>query len=112
MRFLAAITAPALLSSSLTAQSGVVLSGRVLTDSTRTPVVNAAVAIPRLNKSTTTDEQGRFHIAEIKPGSHEIVVRHGTRNLYPASGRVKAWLERASALKRSPNDGDSPEASR
>jgi hypothetical protein len=76
MRLLCTLAALAAAAAPLAAQKGnAVLSGRVLADSVRTPVVNAAVAIPALNRSASTDEQGRFQIADIKPGSHEIVVR-------------------------------------
>ena len=51
------------------------LSGLVLVDSTRVPVVLAAVAIPSLNKSTTTDSAGRFTMVGIRAGLHEVHLR-------------------------------------
>lgn len=52
------------------------VSGRVVTaDSTRSPVVAADIAIPRLERIVQSDSLGRFRLRELPPGLHVIVAR-------------------------------------
>lgn len=54
---------------------GAAFSGVVLDDSTRRPIANAEVALPGLSRSALTNDQGRFRLADIAPGDHQVVVR-------------------------------------
>src|SRR5688572_10084047 len=56
-------------------QRNLTFSGTVLVDSIRRPIENAAVAIPSLRKSTSTDQHGKFTIPDVRAGTHEVVVR-------------------------------------
>ncbi|SET78901.1 TonB-dependent receptor [Stigmatella erecta] len=49
-------------------------SGRALERGTRAPLVGAEVALPALERSTTTDAQGRFSFRGVPLGSHEVLV--------------------------------------
>ena len=49
----------------------------VITDlNSGTPVSGALVEFPALRRQTLTDRQGRFSIANIRPGRHNIAVSH------------------------------------
>lgn len=51
------------------------LQGRVVSDSGRRPVVNAEVAVPRLQLRTLTDTLGRYRLPGIPSGEHMVVTR-------------------------------------
>jgi hypothetical protein len=55
--------------------SGAVMSGRILADSTDTPIVGAEVTIPDLSLVTRTDSLGRYALSGLKTGAHRLVVR-------------------------------------
>ena len=57
------------------AQGPAVLRGRVLVDSTELPLVGATVVLPGQALTATTDSTGRFRLAGIAPGIHDIIVR-------------------------------------
>lgn len=50
-------------------------TGRVVADSTARNLEGAEVVLPDLGKSVTTDDQGRFRVGDILPGTHRILVR-------------------------------------
>src|SRR5260370_29836220 len=52
-----------------------VLTGVVLTDSTKQPIENAEVSLPILSKTALTDEKGEFRIDGIAPGVQQIRIR-------------------------------------
>lgn len=72
-RALFAATAMLLLTSTARAQA--VLTGVVLTDSTKQPIANAEVSLPILSKTALTDEKGEFRIDGIAPGVQQIRIR-------------------------------------
>ncbi len=49
-------------------------SGRALERGTRRPLVGAEVALPALERTATTDEEGRFSFRGVPPGTHEVLV--------------------------------------
>lgn len=51
------------------------LQGRVFADSTRRPVMNAEVAIPRLRLQTVSDSLGRYRLRDIPRGEHVVITR-------------------------------------
>ncbi|HEX8360507.1 MAG TPA: carboxypeptidase-like regulatory domain-containing protein [Longimicrobium sp.] len=51
------------------------LEGRVLDARTGRPLPLATVEIPRLRRSTVTDDEGRFDFGRVPAGEHGIVVR-------------------------------------
>ena len=51
------------------------LQGRVLADTTRRPVANAEVAIPKLNLRTASDSLGRYRLLNVSPGEHLVITR-------------------------------------
>jgi len=51
------------------------LQGRVLADSGRRPVANAAVELPRLGLRALTDTLGRYRLTGIPPGEHVVLTR-------------------------------------
>jgi outer membrane receptor protein involved in Fe transport len=58
--------------------------GRVFSSRNAEPLVNAEVSIPSLNLGALTDLDGRYLIAGVPPGTHDIVVRligYGTKTL-------------------------------
>ena len=54
---------------------GAVLTGRVLTDTTRLPLSNAEVSLPELGLRGVTNEKGEFRLTNIIPGKHRVLVR-------------------------------------
>lgn len=60
---------------SASAQSRAVLTGRVVADSTERPLVGASVLLPAQALHATTDSVGRFRIAGVPAGVHEVLVR-------------------------------------
>lgn len=55
---------------------GASLSGVILTDVGEKPIANAEVVIQSLNLSVRSDSAGRFRIAGIPAGQHQVVVRN------------------------------------
>ncbi len=51
------------------------LQGRVFEDTTRRPVMNAEVAIPRLGLRTLSDSLGRYRLRAIPRGEHLVITR-------------------------------------
>jgi hypothetical protein len=51
------------------------LTGVVYIDSGTSPLAGVGVAIPALRKASSTDDQGRFRIDDVKPGAYEVVAR-------------------------------------
>jgi len=51
------------------------LQGRVLAQGSRTPVVNAQVAVPRLGVQAISDSLGRYRLLNVPPGEHLVVTR-------------------------------------
>jgi hypothetical protein len=51
------------------------LQGRVIADSTRRPVMNAEIAIPRLSLKTLSDSLGRYRLREIPRGEYLVITR-------------------------------------
>ncbi|XXF78943.1 TonB-dependent receptor [Myxococcaceae bacterium GXIMD 01537] len=49
-------------------------SGLALERGTRRPLVGAEVAIPALERSVTTDSEGRFAFRDVPLGAHEVIV--------------------------------------
>ena len=49
------------------------LQGRVFADSTRRPVMNAEIAIPRLGLRTLSDSLGRYRLRELPRGEHVVI---------------------------------------
>ncbi len=49
-------------------------SGRALERGTRDALVGAEVVLPALERSTVTDEEGRFAFRGVPPGTHEVLV--------------------------------------
>ncbi len=49
-------------------------SGTAVERGTRRPLVGAEVALPGLERSTTTDEEGRFSFRDVPAGAHEVIV--------------------------------------
>jgi TonB family protein len=49
-------------------------SGRALERGTRKPLSGAEVALPELQRTTSTDEQGRFSFRGVPKGSHEVII--------------------------------------
>jgi TonB family protein len=49
-------------------------SGRALERGTRKPLASAEVALPELQRTTSTDEQGRFSFRGVPNGTHEVLV--------------------------------------
>jgi TonB family protein len=49
-------------------------SGRALERGTRRPLVGAEVAMPELERTTSTDAEGRFSFRGVPVGSHEVLV--------------------------------------
>ncbi len=49
-------------------------SGRALERGTRKPLSGAEVALPELERTTSTDEEGRFSFRGIPSGTHEVLV--------------------------------------
>lgn len=60
------------------AQGGctLVLQGRVLDEHDRTPLAFADVVVPELHRSVQADEQGRFTMAGLCPGTYTLKVAH------------------------------------
>ena len=56
------------------AEPPVNFSGRALERGTRKPLASAEVALPELQLTTSTDEQGRFSFRGVPNGSHEVLV--------------------------------------
>lgn len=56
--------------------STAVLNGRVFDASTAEPVNAARVRLVGAGREATTDESGRFRLAEVEPGAHLLEVRH------------------------------------
>lgn len=52
-----------------------VFAGTVLADSNARILSGAEVALPDLGKTVVTDEQGRFRLGDIRPGTHRVFVR-------------------------------------
>lgn len=57
------------------AQSQAELQGHVFGDSSRRPLRNAEVVLPRLNLRATTDSLGRYRLRNIPRGEHLVVAR-------------------------------------
>lgn len=57
------------------AARGAVFAGTVLADSNARILSGAEVAFPDLGKTVLTDEQGRFRLGDIRPGTHRVFVR-------------------------------------
>jgi hypothetical protein len=57
------------------AMRGAAFVGTVVFDSTRTPIIGAEVALPDVQKSVLSDENGRFRITGVPPGDHQVVIR-------------------------------------
>lgn len=74
-RALAAILS---LSSASNAQvpGNAVLSGSVIAGPTHMPISGAVIALPGQSLRTAADDSGRFVLAGIRPGRHEVIVRH------------------------------------
>ena len=51
------------------------LAGLVFSDSLKQPLAGAQVIITDLQRTTITNEQGAFHLADIAPGTHQLAVR-------------------------------------
>ena len=51
------------------------LQGRVLGNSSRTPLSGAQATLPALGLSALTDAAGKFRIANIRPGEHILVLK-------------------------------------
>ena len=51
------------------------LQGRVFADSTRRPVMNAEVVIPRLGLQTLSDSLGRYRLQPVPRGEHLVITR-------------------------------------
>jgi TonB family protein len=49
-------------------------SGRALERGTRRPLAGAEVALPEWERSTSTDEEGRFSFRDVPAGTHEVLV--------------------------------------
>lgn len=58
------------------ASRGAVLTGIVMIDSTKQPLVAAEVTLPQLGKTVLTNERGAFRITDIPAGDQPLVVRH------------------------------------
>ncbi len=56
------------------AEPPVNFSGRALERGTRRPLAGAEVALPQLERTTSTDEEGRFSFRGIPAGTHEVLV--------------------------------------
>ena len=54
---------------------GALLTGVVLTDSTRTPIGDVEVVIPTLGLNTRTNARGEFRLGDIPAGAHSVVAR-------------------------------------
>lgn len=54
---------------------GAVLAGTVLVDSTKRPIADAEVVLPKLSKLARTDDHGAFKLTDIPPGEQHVVVR-------------------------------------
>jgi hypothetical protein len=81
---------------------GAVFVGTVLADSNARVLSAAEVALPDLGKTVTTDEQGRFRLGDIRPGTHRVLVRRlGYAPLDTAIGfRANQTLDRRIILRR------------
>src|SRR4051812_4178488 len=77
------------------AQSGN-LRARVL-DSTRTPVANAEVSIPKLKRVDRTDSAGRITFSDLAPGRLEVAVRR--INFFPEHFFVEVRSGETTALE-------------
>jgi len=71
----AAIVATALTGASLNAQESATLSGRVVAVTDGAPIAGATVRLPGMERGVLTDEEGRFLLAGLAPGRHQLVVR-------------------------------------
>jgi hypothetical protein len=82
------------------------LTGIVMMDSTRVPVVGAEVSLPTLGKTVLADERGAFRITGIPAGEHRVSIRRlgygalDTRMLFPSGETVtrNVFLSRAVTL--------------
>jgi hypothetical protein len=59
----------------VTAQHNTGIVGIVLDARTRRPIEDVVVAVPSLNRATSTDTSGRFRLADLKAGNHDLIVR-------------------------------------
>ncbi|PIE48409.1 MAG: hypothetical protein CSA40_00630 [Flavobacteriales bacterium] len=67
----------------LMAQTGTI-SGHVMSESDNSPIAFADVVLENTNYFTTTDEDGRFIIEEIKPGTYNMLI--GVTEIYRSPG--------------------------
>jgi hypothetical protein len=74
-RLLAAGGVVCLVALPCTARSQAELQGHVFGDSSRRPIRNAEVALPRLNLRVLTDSLGRYRLQNIPRGEHLVVAR-------------------------------------
>jgi hypothetical protein len=51
-------------------------TGKVLVDSTKTPIADAEIFFPELSKLARSSADGAFRIDEIPPGERHVIVRH------------------------------------
>jgi TonB-dependent starch-binding outer membrane protein SusC len=72
--FIATLFALALLPGNLAAQSGTI-TGRVIDRTTQLPVPSAQVRVLGTERGALTDQEGRYSITGVGPGSYEVSVR-------------------------------------
>lgn len=72
--------------------------GTVRDDDTGEPLAGAIVALPDLNRTTSTDGAGRYVLLDVPPGPQHVTARfighaqHAVHALVPASGRLEIHL--------------------
>lgn len=69
------VMAPLVVDSAIAPRQGGELQGRVLGDSSRTPLNGAQATLPGLGLSALTDAAGKFRITNIRPGEHILVLK-------------------------------------
>ena len=79
---------PAFSQATSVTESWGVISGRVLDASTGKPLGYCNVMIDSLALGTYTDEDGRFVLRFIPPGTYKLIVAHITHEMYQESGIV------------------------